>query len=62
MKNGEEMLDEMKGLIREELDKLSDYTRLMTLDIKAAILNTLHLVTTRTAIKTRSARKHTKHN
>jgi len=61
MKNGEVILDEMEGRVREELDKLSDYTQLMTLDIKAAILSNLHLVTTRTAIKTRSARKHTKH-
>ncbi len=62
MKNGETILDEMEGQIREELDRLSDYTQLMKLDIKAAILNNLHRVTTRTAIKTRSTRKHTKHN
>jgi len=60
MKNGEIILDEMETSVREELDKLSDYTKLMTLDIKTAILNNLHLVATRTALKTHSARKHTK--
>ena len=62
IKNGEAILDQMDELVREELDKLSDYTRLMARDIRAAILSNLHLVTTHTAIKTRSARKHTKYN
>jgi len=62
MKNGETLLDQMGAQVREGLDKLYDYTKLMTLDIKAAILNNLQLVTTRTAIKTRSTRKHTKYS
>ncbi len=62
IKNGEAILDQMHEVVREELDKLSDYTELMTRDIRAAILSNLHLTTTRTAIKTRPARKHTKYN
>jgi len=62
IKNGEMILDEMAGIVREQLDKLSDYTELMALDIKAAILKNLHLVTTRTAIKTHSSRRYTKHH
>ncbi|MBE9526713.1 MAG: type II toxin-antitoxin system HipA family toxin [Proteobacteria bacterium] len=61
IKNGDNLLDELEVQVRDELDKLSDYTKLMSHDIKASILKNLHLVTTRTAIKTRTARKHTKH-
>jgi len=61
IKNGEKLLDELAVQMREELDKLSDYTELMSRDIKTSILKNLHLVTTRTAIKVRPARKHTKH-
>lgn len=61
LKNGDKLLDELEVQVRDELDKLSDYTKLMTRDIKSSILKNLHLVTTRTAIKVRSARKNTKH-
>lgn len=61
IKNGEKLLDDLAVQVREELEKLSEHTKLMSHDIKAAILKNLHSVTTRTAIKTRSARKNTKH-
>ena len=61
IKNGDKLLDELAVQVREELDKLSDYTKLMSHDIKSSILKNLHLVTTRTAIKAHPARKHTKY-
>lgn len=61
IKNGDKLLDELAVQVREELDKLSNYTKLMSQDIKSSILKNLHSVTTRTAIKTRPARKHSKH-
>lgn len=61
IRNGDNLLDELEVQVRDELDKLSDYTKLLSHDIKASILKNLHLVTTRTAIKTRTARKNTKH-
>ena len=61
IKNGDKLLDELAVQVRDELDKLSDYTKLMSHDIKSSILKNLHLVTTRTAIKAHPARKHTKY-
>ncbi len=62
VKRCEEMVDEMAEQIREELEVLIDYTEAMTLDIKSSILENIHRSTTRTAIKTRASRRHTKHN
>ncbi len=56
VKRCEEMVDEMAGQIREELEVLIDYTEAMTLDIKSSILANIHRSTTRTS------RRHTKHN
>lgn len=61
IKNGEEILDQIEAQVRDELENLSDYTKIMSQDINASILKNLHKVTTRTAIKTRSVRKHTKY-
>ena len=62
VKRCEEMVDEMAEQIREELEVLIDYTEAMTLDIKSSILANIHRSTTRTAIKTRATRRHTKHH
>jgi len=61
VKHTEEIIDEMADQIRDGLELLADYTEAMTSDIKAIILSNIYKSTTRTAIKTRSARKHTKH-
>jgi len=62
VKHAEAMVDEMADQIRDGLELLADYTEAMTSDIKSIILGNIYRSTTRTAIKTRSARKHTKHN
>ncbi len=62
VKRCEEMVDKMAEQIREELEVLIDYTEVMPLDIKSLILENVHRTTTRTAIKTRATRRHTKHN
>jgi len=62
VKNCEDIVDEMAEQIREELDLLVEYTTAMPLDIKSSILANIHRSTTRTAIKTRASRRHTKHN
>ena len=61
VKKCEDIVDQMAEQIREELEVLNDYTEAMTLDIKSSILENIHRSTTRTAIKTRAARRHTKH-
>ncbi|NOY72601.1 MAG: type II toxin-antitoxin system HipA family toxin [Gammaproteobacteria bacterium] len=61
IKKCEDVIDEMAEQIRGELEVLSDYTEAMTLDIKPSILANVHRTTTRTAIKTRATRRHTKH-
>ena len=61
VKHTEVMVDEMADQIRDGLELLADYTEAMTLDIKSIILENIYRSTTRTAIKTRSARRHTKH-
>lgn len=53
--------NEIAAQVREELNKLSNYTALMSHDIKAVILKNLHLATTRTAIKFHPRRKNTKY-
>ncbi len=58
----EEIVDEMADNIRDELNTLQEYTDIMELEIKKSILDNIHRSTTRTAIKTRIARKYTKHN
>ena len=62
VKRGEEIVDEMAEQIREELEVLIDYTEAMPLDIRSSILDNIHRTTTRTAIKARATRRHTKHN
>ncbi len=62
VKKCEIIIDEMADQIRDELEKLVDYTESMDADIKAIILENIYRSTTRTAIKVRSARKYTKHN
>ena len=62
VKRCEEMVDEMAEQIRDELEVLVDYTEAMALDIKSSILENIHRSVTRTAIKTRATRRHTKHN
>jgi serine/threonine-protein kinase HipA len=62
VKKCEEIVDEMADQIRDELEALADYTEAMALDIKSTILDNIHRSTSRTAIKTRVARRHTKHN
>jgi serine/threonine-protein kinase HipA len=62
VKHTESMVDEMADQIRDGLELLADYTEAMTSDIKSIILDNIYRSTTHTAIKTRSARKHTKRN
>ncbi len=62
IKKCDDILDEMAEQIRDELEVLSDYTEALTLDIKSSILANIHRTTTRTAIKTRASRRHTKHH
>ena len=62
LKHTEAKVDEMADQIRDGLELLADYTEAMTSDIKSVILDNIYRSTTRTAIKTRPPRKHTKHN
>jgi len=62
VKSCENIVDKMAEQIRAELDVLADYTEAMTLDIKSSILANIHRSTTRTAIKTRATRRHTKYD
>ncbi|MFK5894304.1 MAG: type II toxin-antitoxin system HipA family toxin [Pseudomonadota bacterium] len=62
IKKCEIIIDEMADQIRDEFDKLVDYTESMDADIKAIILENVYRSTTRTAIKVHSARKYTKHS
>jgi len=62
VKKCEEIVDEMADQIRDGLEALAGYTEAMELDIKSAILDSIHRSTSRTAIKARAARRHTKHN
>ncbi len=62
VKKCEIIVDEMADQVRDELEKLVDYTESMDADIKAIILENIHRSTTRTAIKVHSVRKYTKHN
>ncbi|NOR42846.1 MAG: type II toxin-antitoxin system HipA family toxin [Gammaproteobacteria bacterium] len=62
VKSSEDIVDKMAEQIRDELEVLIDYTEGLTLDIKSSILENIHRTTTRTAIKTRAIRRHTKHN
>lgn len=62
IKHGEAIVDEMADQIRDGLELLADYTEAMASDIKSTILSNIYRSTTRAAIKTRPARKHTKHN
>jgi hypothetical protein len=61
VKKCEDIVDEMAEQIRDELELLTDHTEAMELDIKSTILENIYKTTTRTATKTRAARKHTKH-
>ena len=62
VKKCEAIVDEMADQIRDELDVLTDYTKMMALDIKSSILENIRRSTTRTAIKTHAPRRHTKHS
>lgn len=62
VKNCEDIVDEMADQIRDELDVLDDYTKRMDLDIKTSIIKNILRSTTRTEIKTRASRRHTKYN
>ena len=62
VKKCEAIVDEMADQIRDELDVLTDYTKMMALDIKSSILENIRRSTTRTAIKTRAPRRHTKYS
>ena len=62
IKKCDDIIDEMAEQIRDELEVLSDYTEALTLDIKSSILANIYRTTTRTAIKTRVSRRHTKHH
>lgn len=62
VKKCEIIVDEMADQVRDELEKLVDYTESMDANIKAIILENIHRSTTRTAIKVHSVRKYTKHN
>jgi len=61
VKKCETIVDEMADQIRDELDALINYTEMMDLDIKSSIMENISRSTTRTAIKTRPPRRHTKH-
>jgi serine/threonine-protein kinase HipA len=61
VKNGEEIIDEMAEQIRNAVEGLKDYIELMDADIESVILENLHRSTTRSAIRQRPARRHTKH-
>jgi serine/threonine-protein kinase HipA len=57
----DKIVDEMADQIRDELEVLIDYTKVMDTDIKGLILNNIHRSTTRSALKTHSTRRFTKH-
>lgn len=61
VKKCETIVDVMADQIRDELDALVNYTEMMDLDIKSSIMENISRSTTRTAIKTRPPRRHTKH-
>lgn len=61
VKKPESIIDAMADRIRDELDKLSDYTDAMSLDIAASIKESLHRSTTRTPQKSRPKRRVSKH-
>lgn len=62
VKKCEDIADEIADQIRDELEALVDYTEMMELDIKSTILENIRRSTTRTAIKTRAPRRHTKYS
>jgi len=62
VKKCEMIVDEMADQIRDELEKLVNYTESMDSDIKAIILENIYLSTTRTAIKVHPVRKYTKYS
>jgi len=61
VKKCEVIVDEMADQIRDELEKLVNYTELMDADIKSVIIENIYRTTTRAAIKVHPPRKHTKH-
>ena len=61
IKKPETVIEEIADRIRDELVRLRDYADAMTLDIEASILGSLNRSTTRTAHKSRPARRHSKH-
>lgn len=62
VKKCEEIVDEIADQIIDGLEALAGYTEAMELDIKSTILDNIYRSTSRTAIKTRAARRYTKHN
>lgn len=61
VKKCEDIVDEMADQVREELERLTDYTDIMESDIKSTILDNIYRSTTRSSIKTHIARKYIKH-
>jgi hypothetical protein len=61
VKKCENIVDEIADRIRDGLEALVDYTEMMELNIKSTILENIYRSTTRTAIKTRTPRRHTKY-
>lgn len=61
VKKCENIVDEIADRIRDGLEALVDYTEMMELNIKSTILENIRRSTTRTAIKTRAPRRHTKY-
>lgn len=61
VKKCEYIVDEMADTIRNELNELANYTDAMESDIKSSILDNIHRTTTRTAIKARPKRRHSKY-
>ena len=62
VKKCEDIVDEIGDQISDELETLVEYTEMMELDIKSTILENIRRSTTRTAIKIRAPRRHTKHS
>ncbi|MCW8966521.1 MAG: type II toxin-antitoxin system HipA family toxin [Candidatus Pacearchaeota archaeon] len=61
VKKCDDIVDEMADKIRDELNELANYTDAMESDIKSSILENIHRTTTRTAIKARPKRRHSKY-
>ena len=61
VKKCEDIVNEMADQIRDELERLSDYTEVIESDLKSVILDNIYRTVTRSSLKTHGARKYTKH-